>query len=410
MAKLTRTQKFADLREQLANDREVSMATEELKAYEDKLKSVKSYLNDNAPNEEILKKQEPVYQNINPVEEPFNNISQMDNPFSGEGIQIETPDIDVSSMVSDPYYDKPSQTVEEVVSKPMAEFDTPNTISGGDENIDDIVSMLEKDFNSLNGNVEPVEQPKAPIFEQNQFVEQPKEPMVEQNQFVEQPSESQVAPQTEMPRVDEQPQTNFFNTKTVNDNYLSEAIEQVKEYNRQDGRQTIDEIPNNLITDIRRSEETNKIENDAFSNTVTLELDKVLQEISNTQELKLKEVQEQVKVQEEKKPVEIKPEPKPVQMKSTVIPQTPISQPKQETVVEPKVVEIKSMEETIKQDIIDDTIPFKMSENEDVISEDEEDEGPNKVLNIILLVLIIVLVLILLVIVYYILLAKGILS
>ena len=42
MAKLTRTQKFADLRESLANDKESSLSTKDLSDYENKLNSITS--------------------------------------------------------------------------------------------------------------------------------------------------------------------------------------------------------------------------------------------------------------------------------------------------------------------------------------------------------------------------------
>ena len=44
MAKLTRTQKFAELRESLANDKESSLATKDLSSYQNKLNSLTEQL------------------------------------------------------------------------------------------------------------------------------------------------------------------------------------------------------------------------------------------------------------------------------------------------------------------------------------------------------------------------------
>ena len=88
-----------------------------------------------------------------------------------------------------------------------------------------------------------------------------------------------------------------------------------------------------------------------------------------------------------------------------------ISHPVLAKVMEEDVVEIKSLDETIKNDVVDDTIPFDINEAK---KEEEieyiDDEKPNKVLNAILIFLIVVLVIILGVILYYILYAKGIIG
>ena len=52
MARLSRTQKYADLRDQLASDREDSVKSEDLNKYEDKLKSLEVLLNKNKQVEE----------------------------------------------------------------------------------------------------------------------------------------------------------------------------------------------------------------------------------------------------------------------------------------------------------------------------------------------------------------------
>ena len=61
MARLTRTQKYADLREQISHDREESLETQELNKYQEKLNDVKSQFGSAA---------EPVFRNEPVVNKP----------------------------------------------------------------------------------------------------------------------------------------------------------------------------------------------------------------------------------------------------------------------------------------------------------------------------------------------------
>ena len=55
MPRLTRTQKFAELRESLANDKESSLQTKDLSNYEDRLNSITELLTPQTPVQSRLK-------------------------------------------------------------------------------------------------------------------------------------------------------------------------------------------------------------------------------------------------------------------------------------------------------------------------------------------------------------------
>ncbi len=187
--------------------------------------------------------------------------------------------------------------------------------------------------------------------------------------------------------------------------YIVEAIEEVKEEPIEDVQEIKEEINIKEATQEPTIEETKeevvKENDELFTNTVSLQIDKVLNEMSvNTASIDVADVISEVVKQEE-----VKPEEFAQKMADT------ISHPVLAKVLEEDVVEIKSLDETLKNDVVDDTIPFDINEAK---KEEEieyiEDEKPNKILNAILIFLIIVLVIILLVILYYVLYAKGIIG
>lgn len=186
---------------------------------------------------------------------------------------------------------------------------------------------------------------------------------------------------------------------------IVEAIEEVKEEPIEDVQDIKEEINIEEATQEPTIEETKeevvKENDELFTNTVSLQIDKVLNEMSvNTASIDVADVISEVVKQEE-----VKPEEFAQKMADT------ISHPVLAKVLEEDVVEIKSLDETLKNDVVDDTIPFDINEAK---KEEEieyiEDEKPNKILNAILIFLIIVLVIILLVILYYVLYAKGIIG
>ena len=78
MPRLTRTQKFAELRDSLANDKESSLQTKDLSNYEDRLNSITEILSPQSNKEEAA----PVYETPAPaVETPvYENKFEENDP------------------------------------------------------------------------------------------------------------------------------------------------------------------------------------------------------------------------------------------------------------------------------------------------------------------------------------------
>ena len=183
--------------------------------------------------------------------------------------------------------------------------------------------------------------------------------------------------------------------------FVSETIQEVSDYNKQNGEQTIGQLTNNMVNEIRHHEEPKEVKeeveeirfegnDDDFTNTVSMEISKIMDEIPADR----REAVKPQPVVEEKPPVE----------------EHPVLAKKLEDTVEEDVVEIKTLneieaEETLTRDTVSNTIPFVVT-NDDEDAEDDE-EGSNTILNIILIVLIIILVVVLGLIVFYILKTKG---
>ena len=380
MARLTRTQKYADYRDKIAQDREESLQTERLSSYEDKLRQLESNFNN----------------------EPDTNLNQ----------RVE-----------------PTRVVE---AKPATNFEEVKRVQ--EESIKSLDDVLEEMLNASTPEVKPVQaEPQVKPVPQAQPTVQP-QPV----QPAPQPQPVQSAPQSQPQPVDlmstmdiistevdelaniisEQPvpdranivapEVELIKEKTVNDSFINKTFEEVNEFNRNEGRATVESISNSIVDEIRHPqtpsmpeiEVTSPFDSD-FSNTVTLEIEKVLQEINSvkpqdnqTAELEVEQAFEGAKVNKEtfEHPVLAKTQEEPV-------------------------VEIKNINETFTNsfkdaNVLDDTIPFNV-DNQDIDDEDEyedEEDTPSKALNVILGILIFVLVAVLGVIIYYILVAKGIIG
>lgn len=177
-------------------------------------------------------------------------------------------------------------------------------------------------------------------------------------------------------------------TTIMNGNYLDEAIKEADDFNRQEGNKTLDELKdefykNEKVEEVK--EETKEKVDEEFSSTVTLEIDKVLNEVKKN----IEEQKEETVVEED--------------LNKTEVFEHPVLAKKEEP---SDGLEILPMEETLKLDVIDDTIPFTALEAEEE-DDDDEDNGFGKVINIILIVLIIVLLAIIGIIGYFLLAANG---
>lgn len=185
---------------------------------------------------------------------------------------------------------------------------------------------------------------------------------------------------------------------------IQETINEVGEYNRSVGEETITTLTNNLVHSVRhpgatRSEkhhysevpvsDTNTKNDEEFSNTVSLEITKIMDEISNNED-----VQEVPEVVNE--PVE----------------QHPVLTKALEDEAEEDVVEIKNIKELEAEEAtsstISNTIPFVVAAGEEDLIEVDEEDDSNTILNIILIVLIVILVAVLGLIIFYILRTRGI--
>ena len=187
---------------------------------------------------------------------------------------------------------------------------------------------------------------------------------------------------------------------------LDSTLQEVENYNTQAGRMTVDQISNDLIEEVRHSNLTEDKEDDDFSNTVTLEIDKVLSEINLEPVVAPISVDKVLEKTVEIEPIDVKRNEAAEKLADT------LTHPVLAKTLESAPVDIKSLDETFTKDMNTATLSFK--KNEVVDEEDDEDyyyddDKPNKVLNIVLIVLLIVFLIIVGVIVYFLLLAKGIL-
>lgn len=372
--RLTRTKKYAKLRNQISNDREESLVTDELNTYQEKLNNVKS---------QFGRDTEPVFPNDPVIYKPID-----EKPAITEEVKKQ----EESSMKS----------LDEILFSMMNEVYSPTPIK----------PVVEEP-------VKPVEQPvQKPV--QPQVVEPVQKPV--QPQAVE-PVQKPVQPAP----------TNDF---------VKVATDEAKDYSRKAGNLTIDELPNAMIDNIRHGgeeqvqKEEKEFDEDDFSNTVSLEIEKVLNEIKNQKAeestpVVIEEAELVDDIKEEPKQNETKVEEVEIETPQPVAPVQEKIEPVKEEVkeetfehpvltktLEQPVVEIKNISETINmqkpnEDVVDDTIPFNANNVQEEIDEEEfedEEEGPSKVLNVILGILIFVLVAVLGIIVYYILVAKGIIG
>ena len=401
MAKLTRTQKYADLRNELANDKETTNASQDLSGYVDRFNNVQDTIAPEAPR---MPATEPEY--------------------------TYKPESSSNSSYFDSFMNAPKQESHDDFS---SFFNTSNPTDLG---IDDIYKEVFNDVNDTTDNT------------------------ISRNE---------------------------------RDTYLNQTINDVTFHNIANGEQTLNQIVDNAVNEVRHTEAPKPVYNepevedntyafapsfnqpldadaitndDDFSNTVSMEITKIMNQMNEPIGQANKVVQETPVIQPEVKvePVvqpqvnvapiaqpeinvepiaqpEIKTEPivqpqvdvaqfvqPEIKVEPVAQPQvnvapfvqpainvTPVQTPIANTVIEEKeeIVEIKNIKEMNDEPMrntVSGTIPFVVSENEDAdIDDDADTDGSNVVLNVILIVLIIVLMAVLGLIIFYILKTKGIL-
>lgn len=405
---------------------------------------------------ELVTEEEPI---VVPerIEEPYNYIEQ-DYADIAELLKKEV--LELNGPV------EPVKEEEEVIVEP--EIIVPERIEEPynyiEQDYADIAELLKKEVLELNGPVEPVKEeeeviveselqeltnldtlidglvveeeialPNLDIPEVNEIVEE--EPNVESEivlpdldipevdelieessveevpELVEQPiaSENVALPEVDAPKIDEPvvEEPSVEPSEVDVNSLLDKTLEEVADYNTQAGRLTVDENLNSLIEDVRHGGFNDDEEDDDFSNTVTLEIDKVLSEINlepvTGPTVSLDEVLDNTV---EVDPIDAKREKAAEKLADT------LTHPVLTKTLEESPVEIKTLDETFTKDISTTaTLSFKKNE---IAEEDDEDyyyddDKPNKVLNIVLIVLLVIFLIIVGVIVYFLLLAKGIL-
>ena len=492
MARLTRTQKFAALREELANSSEQTTVNNDLNKYKEKLDSLQNASENVEKKEEYDIKVEPlptfnevkeeVKEEEKKVENDFfadfnldsineaidkivkQNVEIIDNSDNNDNKveekepvveEVKPVEVENTNSLIDQTLDELTEVIGEIEEKVEPEVEVelvteeepivvPERIEEPynyiEQDYADIAELLKKEVLELNGPVEPVKEeeeviiepelseltnldtlidglvveeeialPDLDIPEVDELIE--KASVEEVPELVEQPvaSENVTLPEVDAPKIDEpvveEPSVEPSDVDV--NSLLDKTLEEVADYNTQAGRLTVDENLNSLIEDVRHGGFNDDEEDDDFSNTVTLEIDKVLSEINlepvTGPTVSLDEVLDNTV---EVDPIDAKREKAAEKLADT------LTHPVLTKTLEESPVEIKTLDETFTKDLSTTaTLSFKKNE---IAEEDDEDyyyddDKPNKVLNIVLIVLLIIFLIIVGVIVYFLLLAKGIL-
>ena len=341
------------------------------------------------------------------IEEPYNYIEQ-DYADIAELLKKEI--LELNGPV------EPVKEEEEVIVEPeLSELTNLDTLIDGLV-VEEEIALPNLDIPEVNEIVEEepsveseIVLPDLDIPEVDELIEKPS--VEEAPELVEQPiaSENVALPEADASKVDEPvvEEASVEPSDVDVNSLLDKTLEEVADYNTQAGRLTVDENLNSLIEDVRHGGFNDDEEDDDFSNTVTLEIDKVLSEINlepvTGPTVSLDEVLDNTV---EVDPIDAKREKAAEKLADT------LTHPVLTKTLEESPVEIKTLDETFTKDLSTTaTLSFKKNE---IAEEDDEDyyyddDKPNKVLNIVLIVLLVVFLIIVGVIVYFLLLAKGIL-
>lgn len=341
------------------------------------------------------------------IEEPYNYIEQ-DYADIAELLKKEV--LELNGPV------EPVKEEEEVIIEPeLKELTNLDTLIDGLV-VEEEIALPNLDIPEVNEIVEEeasveseIVLPDLDIPEVDELIEKPS--VEEVPELVEQAiaSENVTLPEVDAPKIDEpvveEPSVEPSDVDV--NSLLDKTLEEVADYNTQAGRLTVDENLNSLIEDVRHGGFNDDEEDDDFSNTVTLEIDKVLSEINlepvTGPTVSLDEVLDNTV---EVDPIDAKREKAAEKLADT------LTHPVLTKTLEESPVEIKTLDETFTKDLSTTaTLSFKKNE---IAEEDDEDyyyddDKPNKVLNIVLIVLLVIFLIIVGVIVYFLLLAKGIL-
>ena len=439
MAKLTRTKKYADFREQILNDKEENIATDDLSPYKSRLDNIQDILSPNS------KEEKPEYQFNNsfsndPFVDSFNKPQQSENPFNqsfdeflNAGKQFKEPKIEenpfekyeqnTNKQQNDSFYDDFMNSVKrnDNTTNNNNDFDSFFGINKNEavntnqndvfddikDDSDEIISKKERDT-YLTQTISGVNQYNRDNGQQT--IDQLLDNSVNEVRHPENTGDINLTnsfdysnePNTGI--VDTHNSNEFNNSKeldantvdTFNDNQNNNAYEQ-KQDNYSNSKAIDNDIDNGFSNPFNSSNEldadvidTRNANQDEFSNTVSMEITKIMDEVVNLQkEAEAKESETENRVVEE----------------NTSVNNT-LDEEKSEEVVDIK--NISEMEAEPVSNTMSSTIPFVVAADDEEILDEDEEDGSNTILNIILVVLIVVLIAVLGLIVFYILKTKGI--
>ncbi|MDO5440139.1 MAG: hypothetical protein Q4F12_01235 [Erysipelotrichaceae bacterium] len=405
MARLTRTQKYAELRDKIAQDREESLKTDSLSQYEDKLRKLESFVS-NEPDTNLNKRVEtvtPVDNNTNKAQEErmksLDDIlnSMMDIKYVNEAPKQETKEEPQVEVKPEPVVEAPVQPTHEThapsIEKPVETMSTMEII------VDEV-----KELSDIIGPIETV-------------IEEKPEPVIEKPVDIMSTMEIVVDEAKELSDIIGPIDAVIDDNTRINNSFIDDTLKGVDDYNRQKGRTTLDKLPDSIVDEVRHPQTAQenkpveeKVEDNDFSNTVTLEIEKVLAEIREQGQASQNDAPEETAVFNAAE-LEAEEAFNNAEVKSEAMEHPVLAKALEEPVVEIKNINETLSNPTVDANVLDDTIPFDAikAENDEEEYEDE-DEAPSKVLNVILGILIFVLVAVLGVIVYYILVAKGIIG
>ena len=444
MARLTRTQKYAELRNQLENGRETELKTEELSPFKERLEEI-------SPKEEVAE----VEKETTEVKEEISEIKEVKRELDDSlDAILRRMNQEVEKHIDDRTVEKKEEEssiadilhVDEIIDNTKQEVKEPES--------DTSASIKEEKDEEVKEEVTTEkESEEAPqIQEEIEVVEDvaAKEPEVEKKDFI---------------SIEDLMQGNNSN------DYLKNTLDEVKAYNRSLGSVTVDDVPKTILDEIRGIKQ--EPAEDDLSNTVTLEIKKILSELDEPEEPKVVEpsVAEISEKKEEKVEVTEKVETQPlvaetlkrIELEAVSTPdieevkkameglpkdvsdllrqyleatqEDVFAEPKKEEVKEERPVEVLDADkvevkstpdvaETIvvkpageaselEAALMNETMPLqveKTTANPKIQEEEEyeEESGSSRVLNIILIILIVILVLVLIVVAYLILVAQGI--
>ena len=385
MARITRTQKYAELRNQLEHGPEAEIKSKELEKYEDRMDSL------NIEKPEI-------------VQEEADSIVSLN---------------DLSKILEEEAQAEPATVQEPVAADDVA---VAADETGNDEDVyvpfDFDETEIDEPESSEDGELETIEET---VVETEEV-----EPQDVESIAVEAVEE---VPQTKSAEAEE---AEVIEAEDIDDNYLEECLSEVNEYNKSKGLLTAEEVPLVIANELRNVKANEDGEDDDISNTVTMEIKKILSELDTVADIKdeaeatedIAEAAESSGASETDVATQAEELPEEVAdlLRSYLEPEkTDDTANLGNTVVASSVAEVAktveelpsddSLQSTKQSTLLNETVPLEVTRSYEKEEDDDDldvEPGPNRILNIILIALIVILVLILAFVGYLILVAQGI--